>query len=167
MTSVELIAKYLLFEEAGLRSIETVDLSTTKLTIAISEWNFTSDFFSEWNISIDHEEARMALGQFFPGNLLVIFCKNAALLTMNRVEGHGDASMLLVSKRPSNSIESQSESRTIFSFGFLENSALKDKLLMEYSDRFLHLLIDTVHLKLDGICQELEIENWPIKERSC
>src|ERR1700733_2180228 len=99
MLDREILDKYFILEEAILGSIHSENLTDIILKIKISEWNLTKTFFSEWNMQIEHVEARNALERIIPGSFLRMSCRNIALFKFDRVERHGRPDMLLV-RRP-------------------------------------------------------------------
>jgi hypothetical protein len=89
MSDRETLDKYFILEEGILESIHSENLTDIILKIKISEWNLTKSFFSEWNMPVEHAEARNALERIVPGSFLNIVCRSIALFEIDRVKRHG------------------------------------------------------------------------------
>jgi hypothetical protein len=129
MSDRETLDKYFILEEGILESIHSENLTDIILKIKISEWNLTKSFFSEWNMPIEHVEARNALERIILGSFLNIVCRNIALFEIDRVKRHGRPDLLLVREPHPQTTDAEDAPKTIFGFGFKDKSLLKENLL--------------------------------------
>ena len=142
MDDFERLARDFVLEEAVLVSIETTSLRDVVLTLSIWEGNLSRAFEGDF-------------AQAFPDERLVLRCGNCARFGIDRLR-HGRPELLMVRVPTMAGSADEEGPRTIFGFGFLEDSA-ELRALGAHRAHFRHLSIDTVDARISVVFEELEI----------
>jgi hypothetical protein len=150
MNKFNVITKYLILEEATIQSIVFPTVNQLVMTIEVSEWNFTKQFYDERNLPIEHEAAYEAIAQVFPDHLLKMSFSNVITFRWERS---------LAKLAGSAGFTMDTSAWTIIDCGFDDES--KDLGRMkELGLKAVHLLIDTSPGTIDIVCEDIEVLNF-------
>ncbi len=160
MDSLELLNKYVNFNESALASFRTPEREVRDaiFEFEISEWNFTSAFFMEWRLPESHDAARRKIADLFSGSRLVLICRNVAYLAVDRMKGR--PSQLLARVPPPATPQAYLGPITVFGSVFKRESELLERL-EEAKSHFFHWTLHLTDARFDIVAEEVELPNFP------